>query len=184
MKYNFVVLLTFFNSRFFSLVKTVSVWELLNHGLNLWLTTWGKHWVSCRSTCEGNSAVWLKGVELGCTSPGPHLRADYYWGRISSWRSLLMEFLWAYNTGEHLSVISDYFFQCGSLTSLISLYTIWHLYTYLLYRHQTKALTQNYSRRSSMLCPGSFCSSMKMGRRTAAFWRRWPNFLWSVFKSM
>ena len=78
------------------------VWELLNHGLNLWFTTWGEHWVSCGSTGEGNSPVWPGEVEPGCTSPRPHLRAHCHWGRISSWRLLLMEFLWAYNTGEHL----------------------------------------------------------------------------------
>ena len=86
------------------------VWELLNHSLDLWLPTWGKHWVSCGSTGEGNSPVWLKGVEPGSTSPRPHLRIDCHWGRIYSWRLLFVEFLWAYNIGEHLSFISDYLF--------------------------------------------------------------------------
>ena len=68
------------------------VWELLNNGLNHWLTTWGKHWVSHGSTGEGNSAVWPEGVEPGCTSPRSHLWADCLWGRISFWRSLPLEF--------------------------------------------------------------------------------------------
>jgi len=42
-----------------------TVWEFLNHGLNLWLTTWGEQWVSHGSTGEGNSPVWLEGVEPG-----------------------------------------------------------------------------------------------------------------------
>jgi len=32
----------------------VNVWELLKRGLNLWLTTWGDRWVSCRGTGERN----------------------------------------------------------------------------------------------------------------------------------
>jgi len=70
------------------------VWELLNDGLNHWLITWGDHWVSRGSTGEGNSTVQLEGVEPGCTSLRPHLRADCYWGRISLWRSLLLESFW------------------------------------------------------------------------------------------
>jgi len=112
------------------------VWELLNHGLNLWLTTWGKHWVSCRSTAESNSAVPPERVEPGSTSPRPHVRADCHWWRISSWRWLLVEFLWAYNTGEHLSFISVYLFQRGSLTSLISLYNICILINCTLYMNK------------------------------------------------
>jgi len=65
------------------------VWELLSHGLNQWLSTWGKDLVSSGSTGEGSSAVWLEGVEPGCTSLRPHLRADCCCGRISGWRSLL-----------------------------------------------------------------------------------------------
>jgi len=85
------------------------VWELLNHGLNLWLITWGEHWVSCGSTGEGNSPVWLEGVEPGSSSPRPRWRADCHWGRISFWRSLLLEFfLWAYNMGEHFHLFSNY----------------------------------------------------------------------------
>ena len=77
------------------------VWELLNHGLNLWFITWGEHCVSPGSTDEGSSAVWQEGVEPGCTSPGPHLRAECNWGSIYLWRSLLLEFfLQAYDTGD------------------------------------------------------------------------------------
>ena len=32
-----------------------------------------------------------KGVEPGCTSLRPHLRADCHWGRVSSWSSLFGE---------------------------------------------------------------------------------------------
>jgi len=59
-----------------------SVWELLNHGLNLWLTTWGKCCFSCRGTGECNF-TWV--------TPRPHLRAHSQGGRISIWRSLLLE---------------------------------------------------------------------------------------------
>ena len=62
--------------------------ELLSHSLNHWWSTWGKDWVSCGSTGEGNSAVW-SGVEPGCTSPRPHLRADCPWRRFCFWRFLL-----------------------------------------------------------------------------------------------
>jgi len=48
------------------------VWELLSHGLNLWLSTWGKDPVSPGSTAEGNSAVRPEEVEPGCTSLRPH----------------------------------------------------------------------------------------------------------------
>jgi len=37
-----------------------SVWELLNHGLNLWLTTWGERWVSRRGTGKCNF-TWVTG---------------------------------------------------------------------------------------------------------------------------
>ena len=89
-----------------------TIWELLNHGLNLWLTTWGKHRVSHRSTGEGNSSVWPEGVEPGSTSPRPHLKADCHWGRISSWRLLLLESLQAYTTGELLSFVSFSMLLC------------------------------------------------------------------------
>jgi len=52
------------------------------------LSTWGKDLVSSGSTDEGNSAVRQEGVEAGCTSLRPHLRADCHWGRVSGWRSL------------------------------------------------------------------------------------------------
>jgi len=55
------------------------VWELLNHGLNLWLTTWDEHRISRGSTGEGNWAVWPLGVVPGCTCTTPHLRADCHW---------------------------------------------------------------------------------------------------------
>ena len=36
---------------------------------------------------EGNSPVWLEGVEPGCTSLRSHLMADCHWGRMSGCRS-------------------------------------------------------------------------------------------------
>ena len=51
----------------------------------------GKDPVSPGSTAGGNSAVGLEGVQPGCTSHRPHLRADCPSGRVSSWRSLLGE---------------------------------------------------------------------------------------------
>ena len=93
-----------------------AVWELLNHNLNLWLTTWGKHWVSHGSTGEGNSPVWPEGVEPGSTSPRPHLRADCHWGRISFWRLLLVEFLESLQHWWALLFIHDYLSQHDNLT--------------------------------------------------------------------
>lgn len=48
--------------------NSLSVWELLSHDLNHWLSTWRKDLVSSGSTGEGSSAVWEEGVEPGCTS--------------------------------------------------------------------------------------------------------------------
>ena len=60
----------------------LGAWELLNHGLNLWLTTWGECWVSCRGTGECNF-TWV--------TEKPNLKADSQGGRISIWRSLPLE---------------------------------------------------------------------------------------------
>jgi len=82
------------------------------------LTIWGKHWISHRSAGEGSKAVWLEGVEPGCTSPRPHLRADCPWageGSLSGDCSL-WSFLQAYNTGEHFHLSMIIFFQCDNLT--------------------------------------------------------------------
>jgi len=49
----------------------------------------GKGLVSPGSTGGDSSAVGQEGVEPGCTSLRPHLKADCYWGRISGWRWLL-----------------------------------------------------------------------------------------------
>jgi len=86
--WRFVVV--FFNAIYLGFM---AVWELLSPGLNHWLSTWGKDPVSSGSTGEGNSAVWLEWVGPGCTSLRPHWKPDCYWGRISSWRSLLGEAL-------------------------------------------------------------------------------------------
>ena len=120
----------------------IFVWELLNHGLNLWLTTWSKHWVSCRGTGEGNSAVWLKWVEPCCTSPRPHLRAGCPWGKISG-DCLPWSFLWAYNTGERFHLFIIIFSNVIIFLSITSLYTYWssdtlqHLYSYWPYIYFT-----------------------------------------------
>ena len=60
---------------------------------NCWVPTWTTEYlwkgpVSPGSTGEGNSAVAQEGVDPGCTSPRPHLRADYNRRRISFWRSV------------------------------------------------------------------------------------------------
>jgi len=80
-------------------------------GQNHWLSIWGKDQVSPGSTGEGNSPVRPEGVEPGCISPRPHLRADCHWGRISFWGSFPLEFSavslghgWAF----HLSLIVSF----------------------------------------------------------------------------
>jgi len=84
------------------------VWKLLNRGLNLWLITWGEHWVSCGSTGEGNSPVWPEEVVLDPPFLDPHLRADWQWGRILFWRLLFVEFfLRAYDTSKYFFSISN-----------------------------------------------------------------------------
>ena len=50
------------------------VWELLNHSLNLWLTTWGERWVSCRGTGECNF-TWVTG------RGGARLCQVAFWGK-------------------------------------------------------------------------------------------------------
>ena len=105
------------------------LYPVTNHKLlygNCWITAWTSDWLR-----QAPSQPWehrwrqfncvTRGVEPGSTSPRPHLRADCHWWRISSWRLLFVEFLWAYNTSERLS---DYLFQCSNLTSLTSLYTV------------------------------------------------------------
>jgi len=58
------------------------------HGMNLWLTTWGERWISHRGTGECNfTCVTGRGG-----ASRPHLRADSQGGRISVWRSPLLEF--------------------------------------------------------------------------------------------
>ena len=71
------------------------IWNICG---NCWATAWatdlstlGRDLVSPESTAEGSSAVWPEGVEPGCTSLRPHLRADCHWARIFSWRSLFAE---------------------------------------------------------------------------------------------
>ena len=83
---------------------------------NCWITAWTSDWSPEVSTESAGGAqlkaIHLcdqKGVEPGCTSPRPHLRADCPWGRVSFWSLLLLEFfLWVYNVGEHFSTISNY----------------------------------------------------------------------------
>ena len=59
------------------------VWELLNHGLNLWLTTWAQ--------VNAISPEWPEGVDPGSTPPRPHLKADSQGGRFSIWRLFPLE---------------------------------------------------------------------------------------------
>ena len=57
-------------------------WGLLSHSLSHWLSPGGTDLVSTVSTGEGNSAVWPDGVEPGCTSLRPHLRAECHWRKV------------------------------------------------------------------------------------------------------
>ena len=101
--------------------KGWNVWELLSHSLNYWLSTWAKDWVSPGSTGEGNSDVWPEGVEPGCTSLKPHLRADCQGGRIF-WLEIL--FLWSFlckpqssETREHFSSVTPF---CCAISFIIT----------------------------------------------------------------
>jgi len=110
---------------------------------NCWIRAWTSDWsteVSCRSTGEGSSPVWLEGVESGSTSPRPHLMADCHWGRVSLWRLLLVEFSCVPTTLVSIfPFISDYLFQCNNLSSYMLLkdqpsFSVYLLVT-LLYTH-------------------------------------------------
>jgi len=78
------------------------LWELLNHGLNLWLITWVKHWVSHGSTGEGN---WLEGVEPDSPSPRPPFKG---------WLSLRKDLF--------LKIASPGVFPCKPATQMSILY--------------------------------------------------------------
>ena len=65
---------------------------------NCWVMTWTTVWAPEERTwsvLEAQvKAIQLcdqKGVEPGCTSLGPHLRANCCWGKVSGWRSFLGE---------------------------------------------------------------------------------------------
>ena len=65
---------------------------------NCWIMAWTSDWpceVSAESAAGAQvnaiSPEWPEGVELGSTPPRPHLRADSQGGRISIWRSPLLE---------------------------------------------------------------------------------------------
>jgi len=141
-----IILFNFFFLTWKSIKSSQVVWELLNHVMNLWLTTWGEHWVSYRSTREGNSATWPEGVEPGCTSPRPNLRLTAtekgcLSGDCSSW-----SFSQAYNTSEHFHLSMINFSNVIILLSLTSSYTYWssntlqHLYSLLTLHKYTLAL--------------------------------------------
>jgi len=68
--------------------------------------------------------VWLEGVEPGCTSLRPHLRADCCWRRISGWRSFPCE-LRSSETSQYISFFFVTPFHCASpfvITSPVSPY--------------------------------------------------------------
>ena len=59
---------------------------------NCWVRAWTTEWTPVERTrsalgAQVKASVWPAGVEPGCTSLRPHLRADCHWGRISGWRS-------------------------------------------------------------------------------------------------
>jgi len=79
------------------MTKTAKICKFLCRVLygNCWVTAWTTDWLpgektqlSPGSTGEGNSCVWPEGVEPGCTSLRPHLRADCLCGWVCGWRSL------------------------------------------------------------------------------------------------
>jgi len=68
---------------------------------NYWITAWTIEWPPDASAESATGAPvhaispeWPEGVEPGCTPPRPHLRADSEGGRISIWRSPLLELFW------------------------------------------------------------------------------------------
>ena len=69
------------------LLKSYPVWEL-SYGPDPWLITWGKDWVIHGSTGEGNSPVWLEGMEPGYASPRPP-----FMGWLPLWKDLFQEIL-------------------------------------------------------------------------------------------
>jgi len=97
----------------------VLVWELLNHGLNLWLITWAERWVSCRGTGECNF-TWV--------TPRPHLRADSQGGRISIWRSLLLELFC--EPRIRVSSLFHYSFVSAIISLVLYLFTLQSVYLF------------------------------------------------------
>ena len=72
---------------------------------NCWITAWTSDWppeVSAESAAGAQvnaiSPEWPEGVEPGSTLPRPHLGADSQGGRISMWRSLLLELFCEHRT--------------------------------------------------------------------------------------
>ena len=54
--------------------------ELLSHGLNHWLISWGRTQSAVGAQVEAIQSEWK--VEPGCSSPREHLRADYPQERV------------------------------------------------------------------------------------------------------
>ena len=107
---------------------------LLNHGMNLWLITWGEQWVSHGSTGEGKSPVLQEGVEPGCTSPRPieELTAS---GEVFLWRSAPLEsILWAQDR------VSDFLplLQYNNYVSQAPGYTIPSVYSLIVHSWSLK----------------------------------------------
>ena len=86
---------------------------------NCWVTAWTTDWAPGERTRSALGAqvkaiqLWSEGVEPGCTSLRPHLRADCHWGRITGWRSV---FLWSFfweprssKTGEHFLFVTPFY---------------------------------------------------------------------------
>jgi len=106
---------------FFQILWNTCVWELLNHGLNLWLSTWGECWVSCRGTGECNftwvtrrGGAWL------------HLSQTPFKGWLPRRKDFYMEItplgalLWAWDTGKFF--ISLLLCKCDNLSAPIPFY--------------------------------------------------------------
>ena len=112
-------------------VGTWAVWELLNHGLNLWLTTWGERWVSRRDTGEHNF-TWVTrrgGARL-------HLRLTPFKGWLLRRKDFYLEItplgalLWAQDMGELF--ISLLLCKCNNLSgpTPVYLFTLQSVYLF------------------------------------------------------
>jgi len=103
------------------------VWEQLNHSLNLWLTTWGKHWVSHGSTGEGNSSCVTRRGRARL-----QLSSNLFKGWLPLRKDLFLDITSCGISCEPTTLVSTFvylwliiFSNMIVLLSLTSLYTYW-----------------------------------------------------------